>query len=454
MDMKLSFYSVFEKHPNGEQVIAFSTRSQELILLSNSVYKDLITQNFQNLPNETYKELVNGGFLVSIVEDELEIIIEENKKEIELSKSLYIVVQPSSNCQMGCNYCGQEHTKGSISKEDSDRILDRTFRRMKRMGNTINHLQVGWFGSEPLMGLREIRYLSERFIDLSEQFGITYGATMVTNGLSLKEKIFTELVTKYKVNSFEVTLDGLSDTHDNRRFLKARKGKNFDLIVNNLEKIFNIPNYDDLNAEISIRSNVDMNNPTSVEPLINFLSEKGFLQKISQFYVAPIHSWGNDAHLQSIEKEDFAKKEIDWYLHLISKGQLPNLLYPRKREVCMIVDPNAELYDADGNIFNCTEVSYVPSYKGSDYELGNLKEDQLNYKNKPLLDWNDQILEKKYPCGSCPILPICGGMCPKSWREDINACPSIKHNIKDRMVLASLVLEDQKRKKEERVFAL
>lgn len=32
-------------------------------------------------------------------------------------------------------------------------------------------------------------------------------------------------------------------------------------------------------------------------------------------------------------------------------------------------------------------------------------------------------------------MPVCGGGCPKSWKEGIKPCPSTKFNIKDKLLL-------------------
>jgi uncharacterized protein len=33
------------------------------------------------------------------------------------------------------------------------------------------------------------------------------------------------------------------------------------------------------------------------------------------------------------------------------------------------------------------------------------------------------------------MLPVCGGMCPKSWVEGVPACPPAKFNIAERLMI-------------------
>lgn len=104
----------------------------------------------------------------------------------------------------------------------------------------------------------------------------------------------------------------------------------------------------------------------------------------------------------------------------------------------MAVSKKSEMYDAYGNVFNCTEVSYVPKYKNSDYVLSNLNENSKSLRERPFNDWNNQLLTNRFPCHTCRMLPVCGGACPKSWHEDMRACPSAKFNIEDRLKLVYL----------------
>lgn len=440
--LKLSHYLITTAI--DEVVIVYSTRTSKTLILKSESLVVLETGNFEMLPPEILNELIAIEVLVPHDEDELVEIIKQNKDAIENDSLLYQVIQPSANCQLGCGYCGQVHTKNQLEKENHDFLVNRLDYKLS-INKKLKKLHIGWFGGEPLMGLQSIRDLSVKFQSLSMKHNVVYSAKMVTNGLALKKELFLELVTKYNISSFEVTLDGTAEFHDNRRFVKSAKGKSFDLIMNNLIDIFNIENYKELDVEISIRCNVDKTNYEGVTPLIELLRKNNLHDKISNFYVAPIHSWGNEAHLVSLEKEEFADKEIEWLIDLYKNDFSPWIIPQRNKQVCMIVNTNSELIDANGDIFNCTEVSYVPAYKGSEYELGNIKDisKSQEFENMPLSNWNDLILNKddRFPCPSCKMLPVCGGHCPKSWKEGMVACPTAKFNIEDKLALSYLITQ-------------
>lgn len=442
MDFKLSYYTIITQ-VTDETLLLFSTRSSKTLAIKKHLLNALIDSDFSALPDSMITEMIDMELLVPKNENELHTIIEDNKNAIADSDVLYQVIQPSANCQLGCGYCGQDHKKEDFTSDFDDLLLERLEYKLSHQ-TTFKTLNISWFGGEPLMSLSSIKRLTPKLIALAEKYKVAYTSKMVTNGLSLKPEVFLDLVQHYKVTYFEITLDGTAEFHDKRRFLKTG-AQSFDIIFNHLIAIFALPNFKELGASIGIRCNVDKTNYEGVVPLIQLMRQHNFHEYISHFYVAPIHSWGNDAHLMSLEKADFADKEIEWIMAQLENDFTPNLIPQRTHQVCMAVDPNAELIDANGLIFNCTEVSYVPVYKNSSYVLGNIKEisaDNLLPK-RPLLNWNDLVLSKdtRFPCPTCKMLPVCAGSCPKMWEEGILSCPSTKFNIEDKLALSYLVAQ-------------
>jgi uncharacterized protein len=443
MAYKLSYYSIFSEPLNARNdVVLYSTRSAKAFKISDQLKTQLTEGNPNDLDEETIGQLAKIKVLVPEDENELHTIVTENNRSIETSTTeLYEVIQPSAMCQLGCDYCGQQHTKDYISQSVSARLLERI--KLKIANGNYKSMFIGWFGGEPLMGLRQMRDLTKELLQLAEENKLGYGAKVVTNGLSLKPAIFRELATELKVQHIEITLDGIGEYHDQRRITKEGNST-FDIIFKNIVDITSMPDFFDLGCKISLRCNVDYRNVDGVSPLIKFLAEHKLHEKLAYFYPIGVYSWGgNTAHKKSLTKEQFAEMEIGWMIEMIEHGFLPSLLPGRVKQVCMAVSKNSEMYDAFGNIFNCTEVSYTDFYKGTPYSLGNLKQDNTNFSvARPLSTWYSDMEDpgaKKFPCTTCKMLPVCGGGCPKSWHEDMRACPSAKFNIKDRLALSYVI---------------
>lgn len=429
----LSRYSIATPIDGTNRVMLFSTRTGKLCSITETEYNKVLLGEIDTISENTIDILLDNELLVGNHENELATIIAENKSSQLDKTEFYQVIMPSAMCQLGCGYCGQNHTKDYISSNFSDKIIERFDEKLSV--KEYKHMSIAWFGGEPLMGLPQIREMTKSLYALADKHNCTYSSKVVTNGLSLKLPIFLELVQKLGVKSIEVTLDGVAMYHDKRRHTKDGLSS-FDIIFNNLLKIYNYPNFKELGCDLSIRCNVDSTNFDGVKPLIHLLAEHNLQDKIAYFYVAPIHSWGNEAHLVSLEKEKFGEMEMEWLIEQYKYGFRPNLLPQRSKSVCLSVSSDSEVFDAFGNVYDCTETPLVKTYKDTPYVLGNLKDGIENIsEHRPLVNFYDEVSEGAYPCTTCPMLPSCGGGCPKSWREGTMACPSPKFNIKDRMLL-------------------
>jgi uncharacterized protein len=438
-DFKLSYYTIFtevlDETAANKQRILYATRTGQAVILFEEQISLMKANDFSLLPTAVFENLVDLEAIVPADQNELEFLIQNNQEEIDDNKILSFTIQPSASCQLGCGYCGQRHTKDSIDSNVSDLILARIAEKIKTRAYEV--LDVTWYGGEPLMALKQIRELSPRLIKLAEENGLRYTAMMVTNALSLKEDIFAELLYNLKINTFQITIDGLAEHHDKRRFVKEGQKPTFSIIFNNVLKITSREDFRDSGASISIRCNADKNNKEGILPFIHYLADHKLQDKI-YFYVAPIHDWGDNGVLKSqgIPMDDLAIAEIDWFMELIKLNFKTNLIPLRKKIVCMVVDTGGEVFDAFGNVSKCYHVPYTPVYMGTDYVLGNLKEpEKIQRENIKMQNWNSEIPLGKTWCKTCRFLPVCGGGCPKSWLEEVPPCPTFKYNIADRLVL-------------------
>ncbi len=435
-NLKLSQYVVTSDVLNVERTgfsgrLFFSTRSGQIISLNRSACAAIETQKFNDLSQEIRSKLIDAQILVPEKDDELKAILDENAYAIKNNDVLYQVVQPTAWCQLDCTYCGQEHSKSALSQANQEEFLRRTSQRLST-GN-YRHLKIGWFGSEPLAGLTVIRSLSRKLLVQCRSFNCTYAARIVTNGLLLTPTLASELVRNYSVKEAEITIDGLAEHHDKQRFSKSKQGS-FERIFSNLISVAK-----ETEMSLVVRCNVSKLNSNGVAPLIERLASEG-LSKLIRFYTSPVYSWGNDAHETSLNSEDYANMEMEWLALQLRLGFNVGLVPPRRRIVCMAVQREAEVLDAYGAIFNCTEVPYVPTYGQPNLyeltvpisELDSSKHESLApYK---LRHFNEQIANgNQKQCASCKMLPVCGGQCPKAWTENLEPCPSAKQNMRDRL---------------------
>ena len=110
MKLKLSYYTIFTEIDNFT-IVLYSSRTGESLSIQTKHWNNINVGNFEKLPLELLEKLIEFKLLVPVEEDELALVINENINDIQESTTLYQVIQPSANCQLGCGYCGQKHTK-------------------------------------------------------------------------------------------------------------------------------------------------------------------------------------------------------------------------------------------------------------------------------------------------------------------------------------------------------
>ncbi|MCJ7932652.1 MAG: SPASM domain-containing protein [Chryseobacterium sp.] len=441
MQFKLSKYKIIVADEDilGDSAILYSTRTGISIEMPKKTLDSVLALDLKNIPAQILAQIIQMEIYVPSDEVEMTEILTSNKlgvTDID-SGTLTYVIQPSGNCQLGCHYCGQLHTKKSMSQEILDLSYERVKNKLQEQKETIRRMHITWYGGEPLTGLSALSQLSTKLIDLARSNNLEYTSNIITNALNLKYSLFEKLVREFRITEYQITVDGLSEFHDKRRMLKNGE-KSFDIIMNNIETIVASQLYQDKRALINFRCNVDSENKDNVLALIDYLHDKGILKYVS-FYIAAIHDWGdNKATIKGISKQEFADFEIDVYLKLHEYGCLKHTVVvpERVRKPCMVVSKTSEVFDAFGNVSTCWEVPYTPYYDDSKYYSGNLlKSKDIDTTNAHMRNWFDEIPTNDSWCKDCTFLPLCGGACPKDWAEGTPACPSFKFNIEDRLLL-------------------
>lgn len=436
---KLSRYIVsvdfYDQSSQSNKTIIYSTRSSRRIIVDMPISKALEKSGFNTIPTDLMNKLLDFKIVVETDENELDTILQENKTSLKDTSTLFFSIQPSANCSLGCDYCGQHHENTLLAEEYQEKLLEHILGKIHSKHKT---LMICWFGAEPLNGIKVIRALSPKLQVLAEDKGLEYRATIVTNGLSLTPTISHELVNLFGVRKIEITIDGTKEYHDQRRHTKQGKST-FDSIYNNF--LFLMDHYAD-QIELSLRCNVDDRNKKNMPDFIDMICADGILDHCN-FYFAPIHSWGNEAHKLIEDKEAWAKEQLNWFIRIKENGKIVNLIPERVKNLCMAVSRDAELIDPYGELFKCTEVSLTPYYLNNGknvHTMGHLTDDdsQLNARENQFGSFYDNKVIEKFPCSNCPLLPVCGGMCPKEWMEGRNACPPIKFNMKERLLLSYL----------------
>jgi uncharacterized protein len=421
--------------PGGKETrFAYSARQAAFIAMSPATASALASGRVAELDAAETERLSGLKALVPAAEDELAAVLAAYRSGSDEPSGRGFTIMPTSYCNMACDYCGQEHVKSPVNQARVDRIAARV--EAAFADPATERVNVTWFGGEPLLALRVIRELSARFTAASAATGKPYTARMATNGSLLTARLLAELHHEWKLMAVDITIDGPEATHDQRRIKRNGIGS-FHRTVAVLGEVVRDQLAPRLN--IGIRVNVDTGNQDTIADLLTDLTCFGLASPQVELHLMPVHSWGNDVSAVELEARRYAKQEMEW-IRLAQPLGLTIKLLPSatKRTTCQATTVYGEIIDSAGQIYSCSEHPLVPGAR--DTGIVARVTDLAGSAARPrgaFDDWYDQVGDGKQQCGRCPLLPVCGGSCPKLWREDHLPCPSMKFNWDDRVDLAA-----------------
>jgi uncharacterized protein len=414
--------------------LVYGTRTAKIVCVLPAVAAALEDGAPGRIPEGLLGALRRAQIIVPNGDDELADILGRNQEASGDITAVQFMLLPTSYCNMGCSYCGQEHVRGRLGADHRDRVRARVLRAIGLPST--RKVAVDWFGAEPMMGYAVICDLAQDFVRLAGERDIEYTSTIVTNGSLLNSRKINTLIRECRVNQFDITLDGPADIHDVHRPLKAGGGS-FWKIVRTIREAVDRPEYSHVGFDF--RTNVDIHNQDSISRYIELMASLGFARPNVTFSIARVRPWGNDVSAIELSRQEFADRELAWMRlmqqHGLSFNVLPSFA---KKVTCPAVHVSSELISGSGNIFSCTDHPLVPEAE-RDLALGHVSQNDLPvFRPAGEFDgWNDDIRQGKSWCRECVFLPTCGGSCPKAWSEGNPPCPGYKLNVQGRLDLAA-----------------
>lgn len=219
---------------------------------------------------------------------------------------------------------------------------------IQNKSHDLRFLNIQWFGGEPLLAANLIEELSKRFMNICEKNKIHYTARMTTNGYLLNKNMLKKMI-NVGVTRYQITIDGPSNIHDQKRMLKNGH-RTYKKIITNLRQMHNT----DLNFEIIIRVNIDGENIDYIPELIDDL--KHYISNDHRFRInfQTIRKWGsaNDPLIQGVDLKDIYelfKKAKDKGFNIV----LSDILRPNG-SICYAGNPYSYVIGSDGAVYKCT----------------------------------------------------------------------------------------------------
>lgn len=341
-----------------------------------------------------FELLVNNKIIIPNTYCEKTELDNLKKSAVSNNEELNLILFPTEKCNFRCSYCYEDFNKPKMSSDIQEGII--TFLTNNLEG--YKRLNIDWFGGEPLVEIDLIEDLSKKIIELCKKYKVAFIAGMTTNGYNL-DLLTLKRLQKCRIYRYQITIDGLKDTHDNQRMLKNYKGS-WDRIISNLRDIrdYNKSGY----LLIALRTNITRQIHEKFREYLDFLEKEFSKDNRFKYLFRLAADWGN-MNDENIKSQFCTVEEyLEDLAYSLSRGfynvGVKNCLVPAGL-LCYAWKENSFIVRADGVISKCTLNLYDSMNK-----ISHIDEFDLNNKNDT---WDFATRGIHPKCVNCIKYPVC-----------------------------------------------
>jgi uncharacterized protein len=402
--MKNSRFNLF--FPFENYIVGYNSLENDFIFLTpelHELYRQTASDKIDNLKDihpDFFDMLVQKSFCIPDDTDELK-QVENMVRSIDSNPEIFqIIINPTMNCNFKCWYCYETHILDSkMEKPEIDKI-------MRLIDNTLNnpeirYFSIGWFGGEPLLYFKQVVLPVlehvRSFIDNHDK-EIIFQSDFTSNGLLINDKLLSDCA-RLGVKSFQITLDGHRQKHNQVRFISERLGS-YDQIITNIKRC--------LKYNIHVICRINLSKETINEDLIQII---GDFSDLSESERKQISFSFQQVWQEETDLNDEILKTIEYFKN---NGLQTN--YARFSDTvqfsCYADKRNQATINFNGDVFKCTARDFkTENREGILMDDGNIQ-------------WNEKYIErmnakfKNPPCLKCSIMPVCNGSCSQKAIEN------------------------------------
>lgn len=288
---KVSKFNYFTTN-NKDELLLFNSNkglkslckiSKENKLKFESMLKN--KEFINNLDKEILNNLIKKGILVKENVDE-DLLRKFYKYKQIYNNNLSLIILPTHQCNFRCVYCYENFEYGNMDLKTQDAIIEYVRKNIRKFSS----LSVSWFGGEPTLAIKEIEYISKSLIEICKKAKKPYSSNITTNGYLLTEENVQRLI-KCKIFGYQVTIDGIKETHNSQKPHISSKDT-FDTVINNLLNMKN--NIKSKLLNVIIRTNVSKKIYDVLEEYIDFYYDNFNDDKRFSFFIRPVGDFGGN----------------------------------------------------------------------------------------------------------------------------------------------------------------
>lgn len=372
-----------------DSYLVFSTVYKEAWLKGNYDYLKDTNSNF-------YSQLVASGCLISDASNESELLQRRINAARRNENEYNLTINPTVACNFKCWYCYESHLSRSKMKKD---VLDQVLKHidLKFREPALKHFHLSFFGGEPLLYFKDIVYpVLLRYNEGCKNYALSPKIHFTTNGYLINNQMI-DLFEYCHVSSFQITLDGCKEQHNETRY-PYKGGDSYERIISNIKELVR------RNMRIVLRINYTATNLLRIKEIAEDLQDIP-LENRKNLHINFQKVWQENKN--EIDKLDiYLKETIDIFRNMgfvVTKPLLDML-----RNSCYADKENQAVINYDGSVFKCT----ARDFKIDNREGVLLKDGRIQWFNQ-----TNSISHLPASCLFCKIAPLCGGGCYQRRKE-------------------------------------
>jgi len=428
-----SRYNVRATTADG-QLVLWNTYTGKITVFkakqNSSVQKLLSRKGFEAKPEGVVKYLFERGYLIKEGTNEYRRIQLDFGQRQYRTDRLELILLASEDCNFRCQYCYERFARGTMRPNVREGIKKLVQKKLPGLRS----LASSWFGGEPLYGFEAIEDLAPFFLETAEKNGLSYHTHMTTNGYLLTPEIAEKLLA-WRINNFQITLDGAAAQHDCSRPTRDGEGT-FARIVENLKALHE--RSDDYSVDLRI--NFDRNNYPHLGELLDLIEQEFKGDSRFRIRFRAVGQWGgpNDEQLNVCGTDESRQLKVQLRAEARRRGlKISDDIRDVKvgSEVCYAARPYNFIVGASGKLMKCT----VDLDNQDRNIVGHLTDEgELVLDQDKFALWTEPAFEQDKKCQKCVVLPACQGtFCPLIRIESNQSpCTPLRQTLKSELLEA------------------
>lgn len=412
MKYSLSKFTKTINHDSGDIIIYNTYTGKQSYIFDESIKEQLRRLRLSPQEEKYVDKRLIENFCVPFDTDENMLVYNKISEYINSSECLTLILFPTLDCNFKCSYCYENKEKGFMSDDTIEKIYLAIVQHYADV--RFKFLKLEWFGGEPLLGFDKMLYLTKKVNNFCSEKGIIFQHSITTNGYLLTNDCVKKLLDN-KIEIFQITVDGMPETHDKYRVLRDNK-PTWGTIINNIIEMKKLSRV----FKVIVRINYNYEILDTIEEFLNFYQINIGDDERFELAFKPIGHWGGENDdLVDVVPLEYHSYILDQLLDMCkNKGILSTIHFNFScgSELCYANKKNSFVIYKNGNIGKCT-LEEMPD-RESDFVIGDVDDGYFKIneekEKKWLLDDKDYIeYLNSNSCFECIAYPFCcGTSCP------------------------------------------